>query len=166
MTLGDLIREARTKTGKSIKDFAPDVGIHPNTLGMYERGESTPDVDFLARLSAVTGEPLFPLLWQRLKDTDDAKALAAFELMGGTLSAAQAERAAAGRGANSVDHGVLVNAIGMLEGHLSKVGRTMTPERKALWIAHLYAELLEPPAGGQAKADSAARLLELLDALE
>jgi transcriptional regulator with XRE-family HTH domain len=39
-------------------ELAEKVGIHPNVLGRYERGEATPSVDMATRLSDVLGVSL------------------------------------------------------------------------------------------------------------
>lgn len=43
-------RIASLRGSSSRKDFAETLGIHANTLGNYERGERTPDVEFAALL--------------------------------------------------------------------------------------------------------------------
>lgn len=101
MTVGDLIRKTRKKTGKSIEAFAPEVGISRAALAMYERGERLPDVDFLAHLAKATGADFAELVRLRL----EASGIEGIEALGPASAAVFAPvpvyevKAAAGLGA-------------------------------------------------------------------
>lgn len=41
----------------SQRDFARSLGIHHNTLAAYERGEGSPDLRFLTKISDISGRP-------------------------------------------------------------------------------------------------------------
>lgn len=81
--LGNILREARGE--RSIPAMASRLGIHKNTLGMYERGQRVPDVDFLAAFSARTGVSFALLLSQRLRDTRDASIMAVLDSLGAVI---------------------------------------------------------------------------------
>lgn len=70
--LGALLRTARGK--RSIEELASAVGVNKNTQGSYERGVRPPDVAYLVRFSAITGEPLDGLLVALLTDTQESEA--------------------------------------------------------------------------------------------
>ena len=53
MSTGKRIKELRGPTTQA--EFADILGIHKNTLGNYERGQRTPDVEFLALVSKKLG---------------------------------------------------------------------------------------------------------------
>lgn len=48
--IGKRLAQVRARTGQV--EFAAELGVHPNTLGRYERGERAPDIEFLVTLSA------------------------------------------------------------------------------------------------------------------
>jgi transcriptional regulator with XRE-family HTH domain len=51
--LGD--RLVQLREGKTRAEFAELIGVHVNTLGGYERGERSPDLEFLTLLRSKTG---------------------------------------------------------------------------------------------------------------
>ena len=53
MSIGDRIRQIRGKTPRA--EFAEMLGIHPQTLYMYEKGKRVVDVDLLQQLCLKSG---------------------------------------------------------------------------------------------------------------
>lgn len=47
---------------RTVRDFARELGVHFNTLASYERGDGSPDLRFLTKISEVSGKPLSWLL--------------------------------------------------------------------------------------------------------
>lgn len=54
--LGQRIQDARSTTKRAV--VANSVGVHENTFGKWERGETVPDVLQLLRIAAVLGKPV------------------------------------------------------------------------------------------------------------
>lgn len=78
--IGSILRLWREKSGLGpIKAAAPVLGVSHTSLGMYEREETLPDVDFLAVFAQKTGADFNELLKARLASgkTEEARALAA-----------------------------------------------------------------------------------------
>ncbi|RDD63490.1 XRE family transcriptional regulator [Ferruginivarius sediminum] len=65
-TLGEKLKDVRGATARAA--FAEMLGVHPNSLAMYERGERLPDIDFLALFASQTGTPFSELLSLRLQN--------------------------------------------------------------------------------------------------
>ena len=80
---GQLLKHARGS--RNLGDMAKLLNVHKNTLGMYERGERLPDVDFLARFAVATGEQFQPLLVARLKAGSGKELLDALRGLSGEL---------------------------------------------------------------------------------
>jgi transcriptional regulator with XRE-family HTH domain len=59
--LGEDIERARRKKGWNQEYLASRVGLHPNTIGKYERGATAPDFDDLQRIADALGEPRFEI---------------------------------------------------------------------------------------------------------
>lgn len=59
--LGEDIERARRKKGWNQDDLAIQVGLHPNTIGYYERGTRAPDFDVLQKIANALGEPRFEI---------------------------------------------------------------------------------------------------------
>ena len=54
-TIGQNMREHRLNAGLTMKKLADLAGVHPQTLGSYERDEATPGAFNLIALSDVLG---------------------------------------------------------------------------------------------------------------
>lgn len=54
MTIGDRIKRIRSSFRQDV--FAEKIGVHINTVGRWERGQTTPDVDDLNKILAVYTE--------------------------------------------------------------------------------------------------------------
>lgn len=86
-TIGD--RLAHIRGSRSQADFARELGVHKNSLGNYERGDRTPDANFLGKLInvgfnanwVITGEG--PML---LKDLDEPRGPVDMEILEGILT--------------------------------------------------------------------------------
>jgi transcriptional regulator with XRE-family HTH domain len=59
--LGVDMKRARSKKGLNQEDLASLVGLHPNTIGNYERGRRSPDFDDLQKIASALGEPRFEI---------------------------------------------------------------------------------------------------------
>ncbi len=59
--------------GVSQARFAGQIGVHKNTLGNYERGERTPDADFLGKLAAIGINTHWVITGEGPMYQDDAK---------------------------------------------------------------------------------------------
>ncbi len=59
--LGEDVRRARNKKGWNQEDLAALAGLHPNTIGNYERGRRAPDFDDLQKIANALGEPRFEI---------------------------------------------------------------------------------------------------------
>lgn len=64
--LGAALRKVRGD--QAIPLMAQRLGVNKNTLGSYERGQATPDVNFLVRFAAVTGTSLEHLIDLHLRE--------------------------------------------------------------------------------------------------
>lgn len=73
-TIGKELERVRKK--RSRPDFSAIIGVHPNTLALYERGERLPEIDFLAVFADRTGADFNKLLRLRLASskTEEARA--------------------------------------------------------------------------------------------
>ena len=74
MDIGDRIRKVRGKTSRA--DFAQQLGIHPQTLYLYEKGKRVVDVDLIQQLCAKFAVPVEWLIFgegqlQTVKDDGD-----------------------------------------------------------------------------------------------
>ncbi|MFP4004984.1 MAG: helix-turn-helix domain-containing protein [Alphaproteobacteria bacterium] len=58
--IGKLIRACRADASRD--KWAGELGVHPNTLKMYESGDRLPELDFLIKLSDKHGIPFSSLL--------------------------------------------------------------------------------------------------------
>ena len=74
--LGDTLKRVRGRVDR--REFATMLGVHPNTLALYERSERVPEVDFLATFAEKTGTQFSDLLRLRLAvgATEEARRLA------------------------------------------------------------------------------------------
>ena len=54
-TIGQTMREHRMNAGLTMKKLADLAGVHPQTLGSYERDEATPGAFSLIALSEALG---------------------------------------------------------------------------------------------------------------
>ena len=77
---GARIREIRTKAGLTIQDVATSTGLHPNTIGRVERGDSEATTVQLLQIARAIGVPPAKLMHFVLEDepvsrTDDDFAL-------------------------------------------------------------------------------------------
>ena len=54
-TIGQTMREHRKNAGMTMKKLADLAGVHPQTLGSYERDEATPGAFSLIALSEALG---------------------------------------------------------------------------------------------------------------
>jgi transcriptional regulator with XRE-family HTH domain len=74
--LGKTLERLRDKHPRPV--FADTIGVHPNTLALYERGERLPELDFLATFADKTGADFNELLRLRLASgkTEEARKLA------------------------------------------------------------------------------------------
>jgi transcriptional regulator with XRE-family HTH domain len=59
--LGEDIERARRRKGWNQEYLAGRVGLHPNTIGKYERGATAPDFDELQKIANALGEPRFEI---------------------------------------------------------------------------------------------------------
>ena len=50
MTLGERIRSERERLGHTQEDWARHAGVHRNTQAKYEKGDATPDVQYLSKI--------------------------------------------------------------------------------------------------------------------
>jgi phage repressor protein C with HTH and peptisase S24 domain len=55
-------RLSALRVQRTVRDFAKELGVHFNTLASYERGEGSPDLRFLTKISEVSGKPISWLL--------------------------------------------------------------------------------------------------------
>lgn len=76
--IGQRIVELRGERGQ--KDFAEALGVHKNTLSRYERGERSPDSEFLVRLTRLGYNPTWVLIGDGRRDLTSNEVEAA-ELM-------------------------------------------------------------------------------------
>lgn len=102
-SIGERLRAERKRLGFSLKAFGALGGVSEKTLVLYEKGERTPDVSFLANLSESGVDALFVVtgradtsalsaeetdLVRRYREASDAVRAAAFgALIGGAAPA-------------------------------------------------------------------------------
>lgn len=124
--LGKRLTQARNRLGfVQRKNFAEVLGVHPETLGGYERGDTNPDPDFLARYKQ---DFSVSLDW-----------LVAGE--GEMFSSADAAQTIQN---TPIDLRRLTEAIAVIEQGLAETKRTVPPAIKAELVEAAY-EMLEEP---------------------
>jgi transcriptional regulator with XRE-family HTH domain len=62
VNLGDRVREQRLKLGLSLRELAVQAGLTASFLSQVERGETSPSIDSLRKVSAALGVPVFYFL--------------------------------------------------------------------------------------------------------
>lgn len=129
-------RIAKIRGRKSAAEFAESIGIHKNTLGRYERGETSVNGDFIQALVDLGYNANWILTGEGPQ----------------TLKQLKTER---------FDETALQQAVQVLETRLKLGNRVMTPEAKAHAVAGIYQLLLDEEATGKTRADL---ILELLSA--
>ncbi|MBI2801286.1 MAG: helix-turn-helix transcriptional regulator [Gammaproteobacteria bacterium] len=60
ISLGQALKKARGERSQAV--IARELGIHKNTLSLYERGKRTPDIEFLEGFARVTGSDVQALI--------------------------------------------------------------------------------------------------------
>ena len=157
-SLGGKLRRRRKEVDKTIADMAQALGVNYNTLGGYERGETLPDVDFLARFAEATGTSFRDLPTARLQAMEsDAGRRALSELP--ASDAGSAPGFAEGWGA-ALDTALLEEILRETEAWLAQRDLALTPEKKAKAVAVFYEMFAE---SGQVERAQVERVLELLD---
>lgn len=63
---GEKVREARKAKGLTIEQLADRTGMHPNTLGRIERGDTEADIEQLLRLAGALG--VAPAHWMHFSE--------------------------------------------------------------------------------------------------
>lgn len=157
-SLGGKLRRRRKEVDKTIADMAQALGVNYNTLGGYERGETLPDVDFLARFAQATGASFRDLLTARLQGMEsDAGRRALSELP--ASDGGSASGSAEGWGAK-LDTALLEEILRETEAWLAQHDLALTPEKKAKVVALFYEMFAE---SGQVERAQVERVLGLLD---
>lgn len=141
--LADALRRGRS--GESQTALAKRLGVHKNSLAMYERGERLPDVDFLAAFAAHTGVPFGELLQLRLHESEVPEARTLANAVRDTYKI----EAAQGRAVQSyeIDQELLADVIEILEEELRARNQAMSAEKKAVVISEIYTLMRESEAG-------------------
>ena len=118
----------------SAREFAEKTGVHKNTLGNYERGETSVGGDFLFSLLQMGYSANWVLTGEGPM----------------TLKELHAER---------FDVETLEQAVKVLEARLKAGNKSMTPEAKAQSVVSIYRLLAGEESDGKSRADI---ILELL----
>ena len=63
LLLGLQIKQRREELSYSLRELADEVGLTASFLSQVERGQSSPSIDSLRRISNALGMPIFQLLW-------------------------------------------------------------------------------------------------------
>lgn len=126
MLLGHRIREVRGDAGLAREEFAGKMGVTPATVGRYEKGERTPDADFLYQLVTVFGcNPEWLLTGEGpMKRGEEGK----FE--GGGI-----------QGGSKINKSILKASIRLIDKALS--GGSFTEDQRLDYIANCYDILYE-----------------------
>lgn len=157
-SLGKLLRRRRKAADKTIAEMAQALGVNYNTLGGYERGETLPDVDFLAHFAQVTDASFRDLLVARLRDMEsDAGRRALSELP--APDAAKVPGFGEGWGAG-IDSALLEEILLQVEAWLERRDAALPAEKKAKVVAVFYEMFAE---SGEVDRAQVERVLELLD---
>lgn len=133
--LGRALTEARTRTGKSLRDMAGLVGVSYNTLGSYERGDTLPGPEFLVQFAALAGVPAARLIDLRVAAAEQA-APGLRDVINEHLNRAAAPPAPPG-----LDEDLLREIITDVEQELAASGLVLAPRTKAFVVAQYYAEV-------------------------
>lgn len=56
MSIGERIKSERERLGHTQDDWARHVGIHRNTQAKYEKGDATPDVNYLSSIEELCAD--------------------------------------------------------------------------------------------------------------
>ena len=155
--LGKLLRRRRKAADKTIAEMAQALGVNYNTLGGYERGETLPDVDFLAHFAQVTGCAFRDLLVARLQDMEsDAgrRALSELPAPGAAEAAGFSESWGAG-----IDGALLEAILREIDTWLDRRAAALPAEKKAKVVAVFYEMFAE---SGEVDRAQVERVLELL----
>ena len=65
MGIGDRLKEERERLGSNQTDFAAQAGVSKNTQYNYEKGDRSPDADYLAAVAAAGVDILYVVTGQR-----------------------------------------------------------------------------------------------------
>ena len=156
-SLGRKLRRHRKAADKTIADMAQALGVNYNTLGGYERGETLPEIDFLAHFAQATGSSFLELLVARLQAMNsDAGRRALSELL--SLEGAKASGLSEGWGA-TVDQALLENVLRETDSWQARRDTALPAEKKAKAVAIFYEMFSDSGRVDSAKVE---RVLELL----
>jgi transcriptional regulator with XRE-family HTH domain len=80
--IGDRLREERERLGLNQTDLAAKVGVSKNSQYNYEKGERSPDAEYLAALQGVGADTTYILLGQRAAVALDSLSSVESEILG------------------------------------------------------------------------------------
>ena len=66
--MGKQIRAGRQRSSLTQEKLAETLGVTPQAVSKWERGESLPDIALLPELSAALGSPTFAIPYTELED--------------------------------------------------------------------------------------------------
>ena len=155
--LGRELRRRRKETDRTIAEMARALGLNYNTLGSYERSETLPDVDFLARFAHATRSSFLDLLVARLKAMDsDAGRRALSQLPSQESTKAYGFSESWG---GSIDQALLEEILRETEAVQEHRDTALSVEKKAKVVAIFYEMFAESGRVDRARVE---RVLELL----
>lgn len=113
MSIGERVKEERERLGHSQEEFASAAGIHRNTQAKYERGEGTPDANYLAAVESIGADISYIVTgekrrWVSLEDSLQRECDLIYSIVEG------------------------------LETSLERLGRKLLPAKKAEVVSVLY----------------------------
>ncbi len=159
LNTGVRLREEREKLGMSQTDFGEVGGVRKLAQIKYEKGERTPDADYLARIATAGADVLYILTGEKAalrSALDDVRAATdAANAAGVTteeylrIQEAEFKRRQASRGISVAetplsDRARLVAAISAVEEGLAETRRKLPPDKRAELILAAYDLMAEP----------------------
>lgn len=157
--LGAALRQSRERGGFGpISRFCSELGVSYNTLGAYERGDSLPDVDFLALFTQKTGADFMELMRLRLAASDQPANRTVLEAYQDML--VREHRAPYGDAAAPIDWELLQNVIGAVDKLAADEPQPVTPAAKADLTRRIYLYYKE---GAGQEGDAARDMAMVMD---
>jgi len=113
MSIGNRIAEERKRIGHSQDEWASLTGIHRNTQIKYENGDVVPNANYLAVIDGVGADVSYIVTGEKAITVRDKEAL-------------------------SRECAIISNVVELLEGTLVKVGKSLSPQKKARAASMLF----------------------------
>lgn len=113
MSIAKRIREERERLGYTRDDWANHVGVHLNTQLKYERGDSEPDIGYLAKIEELGADYSYIVTGEKAVFVSQAEAL-------------------------NRECAIIYNVIDSLESALVKSGKTLSSQKKARAASMLF----------------------------